>query len=168
MTAPYDLAKAAAAFCPSIRRDDLDALERDLEAEIASIRLFPDAAEVLVTLRERGIKISICSNLAIPYAEPVKRLLPIGMDALSWSFEVGAMKPDPAIYAHACGSLGCVEAEVLMVGDKELEDFSGPMRAGMHALRLRRTPGHSDAPSLPTLKALAALSTAGSLDGTSG
>jgi FMN phosphatase YigB (HAD superfamily) len=73
-------------------------LELDLYAELASIKLYDDASFTLKALKNAGYKIGICSNLAAPYAVPVKLLLPFKMDFYVWSFESGAVKPYPRIF----------------------------------------------------------------------
>lgn len=65
-----------------------------LATELLSMSLFPETAEILAHLRACGLKLGICSNLAQPYAAPLRSLLPIEMDEYVWSFEVGAIKPD--------------------------------------------------------------------------
>lgn len=144
MCSPFTLATAARRFTPAATLEELERLEHDLEIELGSIRLFPEVESTLRRLREAGLKIAICSNLAAPYAEPVKRLLPFEPDALSWSFEVGVIKPDSHIYLDACARLGQGRSSLMMVGDKELEDYEGPTRIGMKALRLRRSGDHRE------------------------
>tara|TARA_R110001599_G_scaffold159052_2_gene346311 strand:+ start:123520 stop:123912 length:393 start_codon:yes stop_codon:yes gene_type:complete len=43
---------------------EIAALERDLQAELASIGLFPEVARSVAALRAAGFKIAVCSNLA--------------------------------------------------------------------------------------------------------
>jgi HAD superfamily hydrolase (TIGR01493 family) len=151
MTSCHNLYSAAALYCPGVSRDDLDILQDELQRELDSMRLFPEVHEVLWELKNKGLKIGICSNLAAPYAELTRLLVPHEVDAFSWSFEVGALKPSQAIYNHACQALGCHPGSVLMVGDKEDEDFLGPLRVGMQAMRLRRNasqPGRASIQSL--------------------
>jgi HAD superfamily hydrolase (TIGR01549 family) len=111
----------------------------DLATELMSMRLFPETGEMLAQLRSNGFKLGICSNLAQPYAAPLRALLPFEMDTYAWSFEIGAIKPDPAIYLTACAALKGRPEEVLMVGDTYDADCLGPRRLGMQALHLART-----------------------------
>lgn len=137
MSRELDLAGAAALLGADLSAPELVALERDLQTELASVQLFPDSLAVLRALAARGFKLGLCSNLAAPYAAPVLGLLP-PLDAYAWSFEVGAIKPEPAIYGHVCRELGCEPAQVLMVGDTPEADLHGPRRFGMRSLLLRR------------------------------
>ncbi|KAB0654854.1 HAD family hydrolase [Burkholderia diffusa] len=122
-------------------RIDMAALDADLTAELASIRLFPDVVGTLEEARARGLKVGIASNLAAPYAEPLLRLLPFKPDVCAWSFEVGYLKPDPRIFAWLCERLDVAACEALMVGDTFRDDYAGALASGLHALQLDRR-GH--------------------------
>ena len=61
------------------------------------------------------------------------------VDSFTHSFEVGAEKPDPAIFLAAANSLGVAPNETLMVGDHPVD--AGAERAGMRVLIL---PGEID------------------------
>ena len=154
MSAPLNLHAAAANLSIELDPDQLRELEADLRSEIASIRLFPDTVPTLQALRARGIKLGLCSNLAADYAAPIVKLLPIQLDAYTWSFEAGAIKPDPAIYAHACAALGCAPERVLMVGDTPAADVDGPRAIGMQSILLDRRQRHGGVHALPSLTAL--------------
>ena len=137
MTRPLSLREAATEL--HAEGVDLDALEADLHAELASISLFPEVTAALEAVREQGLKLAIASNLAQPYAEPVLRLLPFPLDAYAWSFEVGALKPDPRIFRWTLEALGVEPADALMVGDTQQADYEGARAVGMRALHLDRT-----------------------------
>ena len=113
-------------------------LELDLYAELPTIKLYPEVLSTLTSLRAGGIKIGLCSNLAAPYAVPVKVLLPFELDAYAWSFEVGAVKPAELIYRSICDALHCLPREVIMIGDTVEADYVGPNSYGMHGFYLAR------------------------------
>ncbi len=121
-----------------IELDDgtIERLEADLQAELASIEPLPGALDVLGRLRERGFRLAIVSNLAAPYAKPIKRWLGPLIDVQVLSFEIGAAKPLAVIYEEACRRLGLRPSEVLMVGDSLRNDVAGPMAAGLQARHL--------------------------------
>src|SRR3546814_53224 len=106
-----ELAGTAQRFGMALPAPVLASLKQDLFAELASVTLYADARRALIALHETGIQIAVCSNLAAPYAIPVLELLPFGLDAYVWSFNVGAIKPDPAMYQAVCQSLCCAPAE---------------------------------------------------------
>jgi len=93
---------------------------------------------VLANLAVHGIKRWVVSNLAPPYAEPVRRLLAGMVNGFSFSFELGAIKPEPAIFAHACASLQRPAPQIMMVGDTVRADVEGARAFGMQAVTLVR------------------------------
>jgi FMN phosphatase YigB (HAD superfamily) len=56
------------------------------------------------------------------------------VDAFTHSYEVGAEKPDPAIFLAAAKSLGVKPSEILMVGDHPVDRGAEP--AGMRVFIL--------------------------------
>jgi putative hydrolase of the HAD superfamily len=86
-------------------------------------RPYPDAAEVLGALRERGAPVAVVSNIGWDL-RPVFAAhgLDVLVDAFVLSYEVGAQKPDPAIFRAACAQLGLAPQEVAMVGDNREAD----------------------------------------------
>ncbi len=114
--------------------------EVELAAELSDLRLYDEATSILQQARNVGLRLAVCSNLAAEYGEAVRRLLP-GLDAHILSFEVGAAKPDQAIYAAVCHALSCAPTEVVFVGDSMRCDFDGPKGFGMTARWLDRAQG---------------------------
>jgi HAD superfamily hydrolase (TIGR01509 family) len=92
---------------------------------------YPDTEPTLRALRSRGTKIGIVSNVPRDL-RPIfaARGLADLVDSFTHSFEVGAEKPDPAIFLRACESLGTKPGETLMVGDHPVAD-AGALRAGL-------------------------------------
>lgn len=92
---------------------------------------YPDTEPTLRALHERGTRVGIVSNVP-------RDLRPIFaahgladlVDAFTHSFEVGAEKPDPAIFRRACEALGVRPEETLMVGDHAIAD-GGAVKAGL-------------------------------------
>ncbi|MGW1751276.1 HAD family hydrolase [Streptomyces sp. NPDC002092] len=84
---------------------------------------YPDAAEVLHALRERGIGIGVVSNIGWDL-RPVFREhgLDRYVDAYVLSYEHGIQKPDPRLFAVACEALEVDPRETLMVGDDRRAD----------------------------------------------
>jgi len=68
---------------------------------------YPDAAEVLGALRERGVSIGVVSNIGWDM-RPVFRHhgLDPYVDSYVLSYEHGIQKPDPRLFATACEALG--------------------------------------------------------------
>ncbi|MGQ4582511.1 HAD-IA family hydrolase [Lysobacter sp. F60174L2] len=152
MCSPIDLAEAAELFNVQMSQSELTTLEQHLREEIASARLYPEVLSVLTTLRIRGYRIGLCSNLAIPYIGPAIRLIGSAVDSAIWSCEVCVMKPSPRIYELAAEALEVDPTTMLMVGDSYRADVAGARRAGCKALHLdRRRRSRGDLTSLSEL-----------------
>ena len=84
---------------------------------------YPDTAEVLASLKDRGIKVAVLSNIAFDIRPAFADLgVEHLVDAFVLSFEVGAIKPDPKIFEHALAALGSEPERTLMIGDSEEAD----------------------------------------------
>lgn len=112
-------------------------LQKELDGEVAAITLYDDVTAYVDVLKWKGYKVGVCSNLAHAYGAAVKRLLP-DVDGMFLSYELGILKPDPAIYLHAARALGVEPSECLFVGDSPGADVKGPAKVGMHSLLLNR------------------------------
>lgn len=104
-----------------------------LDEELATIALYPDTLDALRRVREQGVKVAVASNLALPYAAPLKALLGSLVDIWHLSFDAGAIKPDRAFYAGLTTRLECEASELLMVGDTWRDDIVGAVEAGSRA-----------------------------------
>jgi HAD superfamily hydrolase (TIGR01493 family) len=104
-----------------------------LNEELASITLYPDTLDALHRVREQRVRVAVASNLALPYAAPLKALLGDLVDVWHFSFDEGVIKPDGAFYAGLTARLGCEASELLMVGDTWRDDIVGAVEAGSRA-----------------------------------
>jgi HAD superfamily hydrolase (TIGR01509 family) len=84
---------------------------------------YPDTAEVLKGLHRQGIKTAVVSNIAFD-VRPAFVALGVAdyVDEFVLSFEVGAVKPDAAIFETALTRLGVSAADAVMVGDSDEAD----------------------------------------------
>jgi putative hydrolase of the HAD superfamily len=101
--------------------------------------LFPGAIELLRDLRAAGKKLGIVTNgLSETHREKIA-LLQIGeyFDAIFIADEVGMIKPDPMLFAHACTTLGSAPARSAMVGDRYDRDVKGAAQAGLFTVYLK-------------------------------
>jgi putative hydrolase of the HAD superfamily len=96
---------------------------------------YADTRATLEAVRRRGLRVGVVSNVPADL-RPVfaKHGLDGLVDSYTHSFEVGAEKPDPAIFLEAAKSLGVKPNETLMVGDHEVD--RGAERAGMRVFIL--------------------------------
>lgn len=82
---------------------------------------YRDTAEVLGALRARGVKTAVVSNIAFD-VRPAFASIGAQVDEFVLSYEVGAVKPDPAIFTAALQRLGVPAQESVMIGDSEEAD----------------------------------------------
>lgn len=97
------------------------------------LELFPGALEVLRALKARGFRLGLLTNgFAETHREKIA-ILRIGelFDAIFIADEVGMLKPDPLLFAHACTRLGSAPATSAMVGDRYERDMRGAIAAGL-------------------------------------
>lgn len=116
----------------------LDSAARYNEYRKKYFTVFPGAVDVLRTLRERGLKLGILTNgFSETHREKIA-LLQIGefFDAIFIADEVGMIKPDPLLFAHACTTLGSAPSRSAMVGDRYERDVHGALEAGLYAVWL--------------------------------
>jgi HAD superfamily hydrolase (TIGR01493 family) len=84
---------------------------------------YPDTATVLAGLHRRGIRTAVVSNIAFDVRPAFDAIGATGhVDEFVLSFEVGAVKPDPAIFQTALERVGVPAERALMVGDSDEAD----------------------------------------------
>ncbi|KAH7404898.1 hypothetical protein KP509_15G049100 [Ceratopteris richardii] len=95
----------------------------------------PDAGKTFEALRQAGVKVGVVSNFDTRL-RPLLNALNCGhwFDAMAISAEVGAEKPNPAIFSAACELLGVHEQDAVHVGDDRRNDIWGARDAGCDAL----------------------------------
>ncbi|WP_414641195.1 HAD family hydrolase [Baekduia sp.] len=97
---------------------------------------YPDAAPVLASLRARGIRTAAVSNVGFDIRPALAAVGVLEhLDACVLSYEVGAAKPDPAIFRAACAALDSPPHATLMVGDHPSAD-GGATALGIRTLLL--------------------------------
>lgn len=112
----------------------------EMEAEMAaSVHLYDDSLEVVRALRERGVPTALVSNCSHNTRPIVDRLgLEREFDAVVLSFEVGAMKPDPAIYREALSRLGDPDPSRSVFVDDQVRYCDGAMAVGLQTFLILR------------------------------
>ncbi|MBV9439000.1 MAG: HAD family hydrolase [Candidatus Eremiobacteraeota bacterium] len=115
-----------------------EALARRAGAEYVAARAgalapAPGAVELLAELRARGCRLGLVTNgFAATHHDKIDRLgLRARMDAFFLADEVGMVKPDPALFQHACRVLGSIPERTAMVGDRYHRDIVGARDAGL-------------------------------------
>jgi HAD superfamily hydrolase (TIGR01509 family) len=122
--------------------------------------LDPEALPVLRTLRQRGIRTAIVSNL--PWGSPAaawraeleRHGLLAAVDAAVFCVDVGHRKPHPAPIERALELLKVAPGEAVFVGDDPRWDVAGAKRAGVRPILLSRLPTHEVDESVPVARDL--------------
>ncbi|MBV9834472.1 MAG: HAD family hydrolase [Alphaproteobacteria bacterium] len=120
------------------RDDDLaaeiaDAFTTMRQAEYA---LYPDAHDTLTTLRSVGVKLALVTNGRgeIQRAKIERFDLARHFDHIQIEGEFGRGKPEPDVYHHALGKLGCAASAAWMVGDNIEWEVVAPQRLGLRGV----------------------------------
>jgi HAD superfamily hydrolase (TIGR01549 family) len=102
-------------------RTSIDGLAEALYERLLSPRgwqVYIDGAATLATLKAAGKRIGIVSNIGFD-VRPIFAAYGLDdyVDAYVLSYEIGRVKPDPAIFEYACAKLQVDPEHALMVGD---------------------------------------------------
>jgi putative hydrolase of the HAD superfamily len=140
-------------FAPDDRM--LDAIE-DAFAKRVSWKPYPEALPILEDLRDAGYRLGVISNASHSLPETLRKIgLAPFFETITYSFAVGAEKPDVRIFRRALAEAEATEGFALHVGDSFEADYVGAKRAGLHAVLLQRE-GEPPAPC-PFIRSLEAL-----------
>ncbi|MFD2456901.1 HAD family hydrolase [Corynebacterium mendelii] len=120
---------------------------------------FPDAADALNRVRDKGLRVAIVTNgaLALQKMKLERTGLFTGDLMMFCSAEIGCAKPDPGIYRHVLDHLDCRASEALMVGDNLANDVHAARRAGLQAIWLARYSRTGNTTGEPFIRSLADL-----------
>jgi putative hydrolase of the HAD superfamily len=119
-----------------------------------------EALPVLATLRQRGIRTAIVSNL--PWGSPAaawrleleRHGLLAAVDAAVFCVDVGYRKPHPAPIERALRLLHMEPGEAVFVGDDPRWDVAGAQRAGVRPILLSRLAAPEVGESVPVIRDL--------------
>jgi putative hydrolase of the HAD superfamily len=132
--------------CTEVLRSALPPRARDVAdlrgALLAALRFRPyaEVPGVLAELGELGVARVVVSNWDVSLRAVLDRtgLTPL-LDGIVISAEVGAAKPDPAIFERALAVAGARAEEAVHVGDTPDVDVAGALAAGVRAVHLDRS-----------------------------
>ncbi len=106
-----------------------------------AIQPFDEALTVLQQLTKEGVLLGVVSNIGFDVRPILDRANILNLlQVVVLSYEVGLIKPDPAIFQHALESLDVSAQRTLMVGDSWNDD-GGAAQLGISTLILPPTPG---------------------------
>ena len=115
--------------------------------------VYSDTVATLQWLKERGRTIGLISNTVFPERAHRQELQRFGiepfLDFAIFSSSFKLRKPHPDIFRHACALAGYSPQECVYVGDRYVEDVTGPNGIGMPAI-LRAKAGREYPPEMPS------------------
>jgi putative hydrolase of the HAD superfamily len=141
--------------CAEILRGELapvlDALDANAleQALLDALRFDPyeDVVPALRRWRAAGLRLVVVSNWDISLHDVLRQTrLDELFDGVLTSAEVGASKPDPAIFAAALELAAVRPSEAVHIGDSAQEDVAGARAAGIEPWLLARAGGGAPAP----------------------
>jgi HAD superfamily hydrolase (TIGR01509 family) len=125
------------------------ALEAHREFWLGQMPTDPDAAPMLRTLRERGLRLGVLSSTSWPREWHEGRFRDDGVLDLFhgcvWSSDLEWTKPHPSAFRAAMDAIGVRDPQrCVYVGDRPYDDISGAKAVGMRAVFVP----HSDLPAV--------------------
>jgi putative hydrolase of the HAD superfamily len=124
------------------------------QAKSARWVLYDDALPAIKTLKQRGLVLGLISNIILSRAGAG---LESYLDLVVTSKEVGADKPEPAIFLAALERAGVNAQETIYVGDQYQTDVLGARGVGIRPILIDRfdlEPEVSDCPRIHSLAEL--------------
>lgn len=119
---------------------------------------YPDSAPTIRTLRHRGLLTGLISNMDMGGDQLVAKLGLAGLFHVAvTSGDVGAAKPDPAIFRAALSRAGVHPHEAVHVGDQLSSDVQGALAVGIRPVLLDRDGNHPRYRECPRIESLAEL-----------
>lgn len=116
------------------KADFIAQIRQDLE----QIRPYEESTQVLSALREK-YKLSIDSNLIVPYEEPILEHFHQAVDQIFLSFQLANKKGETQHYEQLLEDLNIAPEQLLFVGDNYEKDYLFPKKSGMNAIHLQRS-----------------------------
>lgn len=110
--------------------------------DFVDFMLYPEVKEVLLELKQRGLKIGLISN---GYEEEICFILEMVdlekkfLDVIIGVDTIGKVKPNPEVFRYAISKLNVEPEEAISIGDDIEVDYEGARNAGIHSLLIDRT-----------------------------
>lgn len=86
----------------------------------------------------RGVKVGLLSNMVAEIGRHLKAHLEIlaRFSHVTYSCEIGSIKPEPRIYQHVLDGLGVPASDALLIDDRQV-NIDGAAAIGMHGIRFQ-------------------------------
>ncbi len=105
--------------------------------------VYPDVRPALENWQQLGIELAVLSNFDSRLYLVLQALdLAQFFTSVTISWEVGAAKPDPQIFAAGLDKHDCPAEAAWHIGDSLKEDYQGAKTAGLRAILIERGEGH--------------------------
>lgn len=135
------LARVGVETIDGLDREFFDAYYEKVKPHVYAMS---DAVEVLTRIRERYSAVGLISNTVFPeetHLDEMQRFeIAEYFDFTIFSSTFGMRKPHPDIFYQAANQAGFAPGECVYIGDRYVEDVTGPQKIGMSAI-LRRHEG---------------------------
>ncbi len=96
---------------------------------------FSHTLSMLKELRSQDYKIGLLSNSSIFVMEEIEKANVLKyIDYPVFSYEVGAVKPNPLVFEKMLEISGCKPSEILMIGDNMVDDVIAPKNLGWNSI----------------------------------
>jgi putative hydrolase of the HAD superfamily len=135
----------AALYALSLNIDEaglLDLQRRFDWRPVPGVRVFPEAVEVLRTIRGQGVRTGLLTNASSPMWMRDRELEALGLrdllDERLTAGDIGHLKPHPRPFEAVLGRLNATASEAVFVGDRVQDDIVGAQSVGMRAVWIRR------------------------------
>lgn len=94
---------------------------------LTETKLFPGVIDTLSTLKNRGLRMAVCSNKAVTFTRQLVEALGLSkyIETTLGPEDVGVPKPDPAMLLEACRRLESTPADTIYVGDMSVDVLAG-------------------------------------------
>ncbi len=112
--------------------------QRQLQSMLDNLPIRDECLSTLGALKDRGLYVSIVSNIDDDYLEPLveKHALHEVLDHWTSSEEAQSCKPHTEIFHYSLRKAGLHRDEVLFVGDSLHHDVAGAAAVGMRSARI--------------------------------
>ena len=102
---------------------------------------YPKAAELVHSLKAKGIRVSLATNPLFPRVAPQKRIRWAGLQPEDFEFyttfeDIGYCKPNPDYYREVLRRGGLDASDCLMVGNDVAEDMMAGAKVGLRGFLL--------------------------------
>lgn len=117
------------------------------------ITLMEGAKEVLEHFKKQNFRIGLISNSSFPTEFHVEELKSYDIihffDETLFSYDFGLRKPHPDLFKYVLNKLELKPQETVFIGDRLIEDVSGPQKVGMKAILKYKKERDYSAPVVP-------------------